>query len=325
MIIYSIIILISVIFYLYLRKKKALLLDNEHCLITGGSSGIGLAMAIQAAKAGANVTIIARSKERLESAKEQISLVTKNSNQVVLSFSEDISKDESNLRYIVEKAETQAGPITMLINCAGTSICHRFEDTSTQDFNNMLNVNFIGSVNMTKAVLPLMKSRKNGHIVFVSSLAGLIGLYGYTAYSGSKFAHVGLAECLQMEVRPYNIGVTVSFPPDTDTPGFAEEVKDKPIETIQISESGGLFSAEEVATKTLQDVMNNKFMSTVGFEGWMLCMLCSGATPVNSYLDLIIQVLTMGLFRIVLFVYMKQFEWTIQKCAEEKERKDKKN
>ncbi|KAG8187413.1 hypothetical protein JTE90_009489 [Oedothorax gibbosus] len=319
-IIYSIIILISVNFYLYLKKKRALILDNEHCLITGGSSGIGLAMAIQAAKSGANVTIVARSKERLESAKEQISSVTKSSKQLVLSFSEDLSKQELNLRNIVEKAEAQAGPITMLINNAGTSICHRLEDTSAKDFNNMLNLNFLGSVNMTKAVLPLMKSRNNGRIVFVSSLAGLFGLYGYTAYSGSKFALVGLAEALQMEVKTHNIGVTVSFPPDTDTPGFAEEIKDKPIETKRISESCGFFSAEEVATKTLQ--LNNKFMSSVGFEGWMICTACSGSTPANSYLDLIIQVMTMGLFRIALFIYLKQCDSTIQKCAVEKLKKN---
>lgn len=53
---------------------------------------------------------------------------------------------------------------------------------------------------MTKAVLPLMKDRNRGHVVFVSSLAGLVGLYGYTAYSGSKFALMGLAQALQMEV-----------------------------------------------------------------------------------------------------------------------------
>lgn len=64
----------------------------------------------------------------------------------------------------------------------------------------MLNVNYLGSVNMTRAVLPSMMQQKNGTIIFVSSIAGLMGLFGYTAYSASKFALLGLAESLQMEV-----------------------------------------------------------------------------------------------------------------------------
>lgn len=64
----------------------------------------------------------------------------------------------------------------------------------------MLNVNYLGSVNMTQAVLPSMMQQKNGTVIFVSSIAGLMGLYGYTAYSASKFALLGLAESLQMEV-----------------------------------------------------------------------------------------------------------------------------
>lgn len=90
-----------------------------------------------------------------------------------------------------------------------------------------MRVNYIGGVYCTKSVVETMKNRKFGRIVFVSSQAGQIGIYGYTAYSATKFALRGLAEALQMELKPYNIYVTVSYPPDTDTPGFKEELKDK--------------------------------------------------------------------------------------------------
>jgi 3-dehydrosphinganine reductase len=72
-----------------------------------------------------------------------------------------------------------------------------------------------------------MKQRKFGRILFVSSQAGQIGIFGYTAYSATKFALRGFAEALQMELKPYGIYVTLSYPPDTDTPGFKEELKDK--------------------------------------------------------------------------------------------------
>ena len=70
-----------------------------------------------------------------------------------------------------------------------------------------------------------MIEKKKGRVVFVSSQAGQCALHGYTAYAGTKFALRGIAECLQMEVKPYNILVSVSFPPDTDTPQLREELE----------------------------------------------------------------------------------------------------
>ncbi|XP_055952192.1 3-ketodihydrosphingosine reductase-like isoform X2 [Argiope bruennichi] len=306
-----------------LKKKRTFNLKNDHFVVTGGSSGIGLAIAIQAAKMGANITIVARSQERLDAAKDKIYSEIKNSEQRILTFSADISID-NNLKDLVIEAEKKAGPITVLINCAGASVCSCFEDTSMEDFKKMLNVNFLGSINMTQAVVPLMKKRKHGHIAFVSSLAGLIGIYGYSAYSGSKFAVLGAAQALQMEVKTYNISITVSFPPDTDTPGFAEEMKNKPIETIRISESAGLYSAEDVAKQTLNDILNKKFMSTIGFDGLMLCTACSATMPTNSYFELLVQIFTMGILRLASFVYLKQCDHTIKKCARDKEMESKK-
>lgn len=79
------------------------------------------------------------------------------------------------------------------------------------------------------------------------------GVFGYSAYAGSKFALRGLAEVLHMELFPYNISVTLSHPPDTDTPGFAVEELTKPKETKLISEASGLLSPDEVAVKLFQD------------------------------------------------------------------------
>jgi 3-dehydrosphinganine reductase len=123
----------------------------------------------------------------------------------------------------ISKITGVAGPVDVLINNAGISKSGELAEMSTQDFENMIRVNYLAAVYCTKAVIDSMKHRRSGRIGFVCSQAGQIGVYGYTAYSASKFALRGLAETLQMEVRPYGVYVTLSFPPDTDTPGFKEE------------------------------------------------------------------------------------------------------
>ena len=87
---------------------------------------------------------------------------------------------------------------------------------------------------------------RGGRIVFVSSQAGQVGIFGFSAYSPSKFAVVGLAQVLRMELQAHGIFVSVAYPPDTDTPGFEEENKCKPEETKLISETAGLFQPEQV-------------------------------------------------------------------------------
>jgi len=78
-------------------------------------------------------------------------------------------------------------------------------------------------------------------------MAGLVGIFGYTAYTPTKYALRGFAESLHMELRPHNIRVSLSFPPDVDTPQLAEENKYKPAETKAIAEGAGLFTADQLA------------------------------------------------------------------------------
>ena len=119
----------------------------------------------------------------------------------------------------------------------------------------MMDINYMGAVHAIRSVLPSMKSRKTGKITLVSSIAGLTGLFGYTAYSASKFALRGFAEALQMEVKPFNISVTIAFAPDTDTPCLAEENKMKPMETKLISDTAGVFQADKVALAIFDDTL----------------------------------------------------------------------
>ena len=114
-----------------------------------------------------------------------------------------------------------------------------------------MRVDYFGTVHVTRALLPAMIERGTGQIAIVSSLAGVIGIYGYTAYSASKFALVGFAECLRQDLLAHGIGVSLVFPPDTDTPQLTEENRIKPDQTRAIAGNVKVLSADYVARTTL--------------------------------------------------------------------------
>ena len=187
--------------YKYFKSKNSIDLKSKHVFITGGTKGIGYWLAVLAIENGANVSIIARDSEQLD--KTKMDLLKKCSSELkqkVLTFSLDVTSDYYDIEKIVTEAETVSGPINVLICCAGTAVSHRFEETPIHEFKRMVDINYLGSVNVIRACLPSMKTTGGGNIILFSSVAGLFGLYGYSAYSPSKFAIVGLAQVLAMEV-----------------------------------------------------------------------------------------------------------------------------
>ncbi|XP_071447283.1 3-ketodihydrosphingosine reductase [Hetaerina americana] len=308
------------IIYAVFKGSKRQNLKGRHVVITGGSSGIGKSVAIEAAKRGANITLVARDVEKLESAKLEVMnhCILKES-QMVRLLPMDICKGEENFIDNTERLESELGPIFMLVNCAGTSACAKFEDMSIADVKAMMDLNFFGTFYATRSVVPKMKKRRSGIIVIVGSQASLLGIFGYSAYSSSKFALRGLAEALHMEVCPYNMSITLALPPDTDTPGFAIEEKGKLMETRLISNSAGLFKPETVAKQLIDDALCGKFYSTVGFESFMLKTLCCAMTPFYSFGELMCQAMLMGLFRIIGQFYMYSFRKIVRNCAESKD------
>ena len=154
-----------------------------------------------------------------------------------------ISVDVSNYQEVCNAIKDIDAP-DILFNVAGMALAKSFQDTSPQEFHDLLQVNYIGSVNITHAFLPkLICNTKPKTILYTSSMAGQTGVYGYTAYAGSKYALRGFAEALSMELAPHNILIQVAFPPDTDTPGYKIENIGKPKECMLISEDGGLWDA----------------------------------------------------------------------------------
>ncbi|KAM6948178.1 3-dehydrosphinganine reductase [Aplochiton taeniatus] len=302
-----------------LISPKPLKLNGAHVVVTGGSSGIGKSIAIECYKQGAFITLVARDETKLVQAKKEVETFAINDKQVVLCISVDVSKDYSQVESVIKQAQEKLGPVDMLVNCAGTSISGKFDEMEVDRFRRLMEVNYLGSVYPTRAVITTMKERRMGRIMFVSSQAGQIGLFGYTAYSSSKFALRGLAESLQMEMKPYNIYVTVAYPPDTDTPGFAEENKTKPLETQLISETAGVCQPEQVAKVVVRDAVQGNFNSSVGPDGYMLSALTCGMSPVTSITEGLQQIVTMGLFRTIALFYLGSFDSIVRRCMIQRE------
>ncbi|XP_006608893.1 3-ketodihydrosphingosine reductase [Apis dorsata] len=309
-------------YFFWRRRLKNV--NKKHVVVTGGSSGIGKCIAILAAKYGAHVTIIARDIQKLEIARNEIIHACKNKDiQKVEYLSLDVGEDYDAIDKALNDIERTMGPIYMLVNCAGTAICGKIEDTSPADLQKMININFLGSYYCTKAVVQRMKAAQEGIIVFTSSQAALLGIFGYSAYCSTKFALRGLAESISMELAPYNISVTLSLPPDTNTPGFAIEELSKPLETKLISNTSSLVSPELVADKLFKDALAGKFFSTVGMEGFILTVLCCGMSPFNSIRELFIQSMLMGIFRLISACYLVHFQKIILNCMKTRDRNKK--
>jgi 3-dehydrosphinganine reductase len=247
-------------------------LRDQHVLITGGSSGIGLALARQAAAAGARVSLVARDPVKLASARTSVRGRT-------FSAVADVAV-EAQLLTALAAAEQAQGPIDVLITSAGVAHPGYFEDVAVEIFERTMAVNYFGTVYALKAVVPGMRARGRGAVVLISSAVGLHGFFGYTPYAPTKFALRGLAESLRAELNGTGVHVMIVYPPDTDTPQLAEENLTKPIETRAITAGGGLWTADAVAKVTLAGLERRRFAVTPGWQITALAWLNSILAPV---------------------------------------------
>ncbi|KAL6634975.1 hypothetical protein ACP70R_027646 [Stipagrostis hirtigluma subsp. patula] len=279
-------------------------LRGRHVLITGGSSGIGLAMAAAAAREGARVSILARNAARLEAARAAIRDAT---GQDVGVLAADV-RDEA----AVARALQEAGPVDVLVCNHGVFVPQELEKQDMEEVKWMVDINVMGTFHLVKAALPAMKARTRetglpGSIAIMSSQAGQVGVYGYTAYAASKFALRGLGEALQHEVIGDNIRVSLIFPPDTETPGFEEEHKRRPELTNIIAGSSGGMKADDVAKKALAGIKSGKFIVPCNFEGAMLAVATAGLSPQSSPLMAFLEVIGAGLMRFAALCF--QWNW----------------
>lgn len=236
---------------------------GKHVLVTGGSSGIGLAIAEAFAARGADVTIVARSRDRLEAACEAMALSRADDSQRVAKVSADVSTADGAATAVVKASEGGTYPVDVLVNCAGVIIPGYFESMPIENFEECMD-SWRGCVHAARAVAPSMIERRSGHIVNVSSVAGFLGIFGYTAYSSAKYAIMGLSEALRSEMHPYGVEVCVVCPPDTDTPGLAFEKGLRPLETDKVAGNIAPVAPSVVAEAIVRGVERGKYLIVPG-------------------------------------------------------------
>ena len=243
-------------------------ISNKVIFIAGGSTGIGLSIAVELSKNNNTLVLLARDIKKLEAAK---GAVTKSGNSKCLIYAAD-AKDYNALKPVLDTAVKEVGAPDLVINCVGRAYPDHFENISASIMQDTMQTNFGSMWNVAHILMPYMKA-KGGKIINTSSVGGFVGVFGYADYSASKFAVIGFSEVLKQELSRYNIKVQVLCPPDTETPGFETENKTKPEETKEISKTAKLLQPEEVARQAVKGIEGDSFMIIPGGDGkltyWM--------------------------------------------------------
>ena len=183
-------------------------LTGRSAVITGGSKGLGLAMAAALASAGAQVMLVNRNAEEGARAARQISA---DWGVKALSYGADIT-DRLQTEAMAKVAREAFGNIDILINSAGINIRGPIDEVTPDDFNKVMDVNVTGTWLCCRAVVPLMKVQKSGKIINLASTLGLVGVPNRTPYASSKGAIVQMTRALALELAPYQINVNAICP-----------------------------------------------------------------------------------------------------------------
>jgi len=177
--------------------------DNKTWFITGAARGMGIDIAKAALEAGHSVVATARNAAKVTEA------LGEHDNLLALSL--DITSPQA-AQAAADAAVDRFGRIDVLVNNAGTFQAGYFEEISDTAYRAQIDTNFFGPLNVTRAVLPIMRKQRSGHVITVSSVAGLVGVDFCSAYAASKFALEGWMETLQTDVEPFGINTTIVEP-----------------------------------------------------------------------------------------------------------------
>ena len=227
-------------------------------IVTGGSSGIGLASAKAFAARGADVAIVARTPDKLEAARGELEAVA-SSDQLIVAVPADLCDPVATAVAIAEILDAGIRP-DVVVNSAGVINVGEFTQMTPEQFRGNIDSGFWSVVNPCRAIVPTMIERGTGHLVNVSSVAGFLGIYGYTSYSAAKYAVMGFTEALRCELKPTGVSTHIVCPPDTATPALEREKSMRPPETDAIAGTIRAIPPQRVAEAITKGVDKDRYL-----------------------------------------------------------------
>jgi NAD(P)-dependent dehydrogenase (short-subunit alcohol dehydrogenase family) len=251
--------------------------NNSVAVVTGAGSGIGRHLALKLASYGASLAISDINADGLAETEAQATKLLKNANARIVAGALDVANREAVFAY-AEKTKKEFDSVNLVINNAGVGLSSgTLSETSVDDFEWLMSINFSGVLYGTKAFLPILEEAQWGHIVNISSLFGLIGVAEQSAYNASKFAVRGMTEALRQELEAANshISCTSIHPGGIRTPIVmnARVSKQLDSETKKLREDFeglALTTPESAAEQILTSVLKNKRRLVLGKDAKLL-------------------------------------------------------
>ncbi|KAJ3037815.1 3-dehydrosphinganine reductase [Rhizophlyctis rosea] len=282
---------------------------GRHCLVTGASKGLGKAIAMELAKAGADVTLFARGQAALDQAISEIKgAALDQTKQTIRGFSVDLTDYDSVAKALRVLYDNGGLPDWVIAN-AGAATPGFLADQipkpnqpATAVVPKQIEANYLTSTNIVTAIMAVCKESaptsttgedgptKSGltaaqaqslprRIVFVGSGLSILSFIGYSSYAASKHALRGFVDAIRTELLPFNVSVHQYLPANMETPGFEEEGKTKPKITAQIEGAGSTQSAESAAQCLLANVLNGRYYMTNELIIELARVSVAGPTP----------------------------------------------
>ncbi|KAF7304349.1 Protein kinase domain-containing protein [Mycena chlorophos] len=240
-----------------------------HCYVTGGSSGMGLALAVLLTRRGAHVSIVARDQKKLDDALADLEKARQNPDQKLLAYSFslfDCAASEAALDAASAAHDGRCPDVIFM--CAGGSAPAFWVEQDEASLRKLMDMSYwVQAWTALAASKRMVRENIPGKLVFTSSILAYFSFIGYSNYSPGKHALRGLAETLRSEMQLYNISVHLCTPPTIYSPGYIEENKTKPKITLKIEETDTGLQPEQVASALLRGIEKDEFHIAVDLLG----------------------------------------------------------